>query len=422
MPVRYHTEYPHNPSTPVPHCSEPRSAIEEAKPTERASAAQFGTSAGRVETPVIVAPPPCGGNPHVYLNPLRILALTRYGRLGASSRLRFYQLAPGLASAGLSIEIVPLLDDGYLRSRYTTGRRPAALVLAGYVSRLARLLGQGSPKLLWVEKELLPWLPGWLERLLLGRALRVVVDYDDATFHRYDHHALGLVRLALGSKVARIMAAAEAVIAGNEYIAAYARQAGARRIVVQPTVVDLLRYPPRSGWRLPFRVVWIGSPITSGYLEMVREPLERLGKDGPLQILLIGAARGALNGLPVRHFDWSEASEAAAIAQGSVGIMPLPDRPWERGKCGYKLIQYMACGLPVVASPVGGNAQLVEPDRNGLLAATPDDWYSALALLRREPARGARLGLAGRAKIQEGYTTDSAVARLAGLFAEIAYG
>jgi len=189
-------------------------------------------------------------------------------------------------------------------------------------------------------------------------------------------------------------------------------QCGGRRVVVQPTVVDPLRYPLRSGRPpTPFRVVWIGSPMNSGYLDMVREPLQRLVSDGPLEILLIGAAPGALDGLPVRRCDWTEAGEAAAIAEGSVGIMPLPD---------YKLIQYMACGLPVVASPVGGNAQLVEPDRNGLLAATPDDWYSALASLRREPARAWRLGLAGRAKIQAGYTIESAVARMVDLFAEIA--
>jgi glycosyltransferase involved in cell wall biosynthesis len=350
----------------------------------------------------------------------KVLALTRYGRLGASSRLRFYQLAPGLAAAGIPIEIRPLLDDGYLHSLHATGKRPATAILAGYGARLARLVGHRRPNLLWVEKELLPWLPGWLERLLFSRALRFVVDYDDATFHRYDDHACRLIRFALGGKVARIMAAAEAVIAGNEYIAAYARQNGARRVVVQPTVVDPLRYPVRlSEPPPPFRVVWIGSPLTSVYLDIVREPLQRLGSDGPLEILLIGAAQSALAGLPVRRYDWSEAGEANAIAEGSVGIMPLPDYPWERGKCGYKLIQYMACGLPVVASPVGSNAHLVEPDRNGLLASTPEDWYSALSLLRREPARAWRMGLAGREKIEAHYTTGNAVARLAALFTEL---
>jgi len=390
--------------------------------TEGASRTASGLSALRVETAATVGLPPCRELDGC-LGASKVLALTRYGRQGASSRLRFYQLAPGLAAAGISIEILPLLEDAYVRSLHATGRRPAGLVLAGYAARLARLLAHGLPNLLWVEKELLPWLPGWLERLLLSRALRVIVDYDDATFHRYDHHACRLVRSALGGKVARIMAAANAVIAGNEYIAAYARQRGARRVVVQPTVVDPLRYPVRLGEPPPpFRVVWIGSPLTSAYLEMVREPLQRLDSDGPLDILLIGAAKSALTGLPVRHYDWSEAGEAAAIAEGSVGIMPLLDGPWERGKCGYKLIQYMACGLPVVASPVGGNVQLVEPDRNGLLAATADDWYSALALLRREPARGRQLGLAGREKILARYTTDNAVAQLANLFTEIAGG
>jgi glycosyltransferase involved in cell wall biosynthesis len=419
MPKLDHCGHPDHRSAPVKGYRDHRKKIvPERRP---GAAALFGATAEHVETTAISAPVSHRSRRNAGSGPLRVLALTRYGRLGASSRLRFYQLAPGLATAGISVEIVPLFDDGYLRSLYKTGRRPATLVLAGYAARLARLLLPGLPSLLWVEKEVLPWLPGWLERLLLGRGLPLIVDYDDATFHRYDQHASGIIRHALGGKVARVMAGAEAVIAGNEYIAAYAQQAGARRIVVQPTPIDPLRYPIRTGGPPPvFRVVWIGSPMTSGYLDILRRPLQRLSREDPLEILLIGAARSALDGLPVRRCEWSEAGEGAAIAQGSVGVMPLPDGPWERGKCGYKLIQYMACGLPVVASPVGGNAQLVEPDRNGLLATTPDDWYSALSLLRREPARGSQMGLAGRGKVQEGYSTQTAVARLADLFADIA--
>ena len=136
------------------------------------------------------------------------------------------------------------------------------------------------------------------------------------------------------------------------------------------------------------------------------------------------SARGSSATLSINAKTVEGLSDGGAGSSRSTGRSLWSRRPRRspRVKCGYKLIQYMACGLRVVASPVGVNAQLVERDRNGLLAVTPDDWYSALTLLRREPAHGWRLGLVGRAKIQEGYTTESAVARLVSLFAEIACG
>jgi glycosyltransferase involved in cell wall biosynthesis len=285
---------------------------------------------------------------------------------------------------------------------------------------MLKLLRSGLPDVFWVEKELLPWLPSWFERLCLLNARRVIIDYDDATFHRYDKHSSAFVRRFLGRKTANLMKAADAIVAGNEYIARYAESVGARRVQINPTVVDLARYPlaPKHADKV-FRIVWIGTPLTSPYLELLRVPLQQLLQERDLEILLIGAHPDTLHGLPVHRREWTEAGEVASISEGAVGIMPLPDRFWERGKCGYKLIQYMASGIPVVASPVGANCQIVVHGQNGLLAGNTDEWYNALVRLRDDPEYRDQLGAAGRKVVEENFTATNIVDRLRELFYEL---
>ena len=131
--------------------------------------------------------------------------------------------------------------------------------------------------------------------------------------------------------------------------------------------------------------------------------------------MLVGARDAAVDGLPAEARPWSEATEVKDILGFDVGIMPLPDEPWERGKCGYKLIQYMACARPVIASPVGANRQIVEQGVNGFLAETYDDWRSALDMLYAAPELRARLGAAGRRKVETAYCTRVTAPRLANL-------
>lgn len=246
---------------------------------------------------------------------------------------------------------------------------------------------------------------------------RIVVDYDDAVFHIYDRHRNPLVRALLGAKIDRIMKAADLVIAGNSYLAARARAAGARRIAELPTVVDLLHYPlvPRPDGGDGLTIGWIGSPITSPYLDLLRPALAELRTRIPLRLVLIGAAPTALAGFPVERVAWSAESEAAAIARCDVGVMPLPDQPFERGKCGYKLIQFMAGALPVIASPVGANCAIIIPGETGFLAARDADWVSALTRLYHDPELRCRMGQAGRRRVEESYALAVAAPRLVAL-------
>ena len=350
----------------------------------------------------------------------RLLALTRYDRLGSSSRVRFYQYFPYLQTRGMQITSAPLLDDEYVRRLYRGQRVNLASVTSAYFRRLFRLIGSRSFDLLWVEKELFPWFPAVAERVLSFLRIPYVVDYDDAVFHRYDEHRNRLVRLALGHKIDAVMGNASLVIAGNEYLASRARDAGARRVEILPSVVDLDRFHSPAARNSGaganperFTIGWIGSPVTAPYLSLVREPLEAISSQGGVELVLIGAGSvDPLPGLPKKTILWSEAQEAELLASLDVGIMPLPDSPFERGKCGYKLVQYMAAGLPVIASAVGVNTRIVEHDRTGFLASNPQEWLDALQMLKDEPQKRAQLGAAGRQRAEESYSLELTAPKL----------
>ncbi|MCZ6617343.1 MAG: glycosyltransferase family 4 protein, partial [Gammaproteobacteria bacterium] len=281
----------------------------------------------------------------------------------------------------------------------------------------ALALQGGNWDLLWVEKELLPWIPGWLETFLLPEGTALVLDYDDAIFHRYDQHPRPWVRSLFGSKIARLMRGASLVIVGCPYLADYAQRAGASRVEVVPTAVDTQRYLPRDAARTTGRFVigWIGTPYTVRYLEPLSGVLRELQDTGPVEFHFIGVPEGLDLGIRYQARTWSEETEVHELQQLDCGIMPLDDGPFERGKCGYKIIQYFACGVPAVASPVGVNKDIVIPGENGFLAGDRAAWLSHLRELRDDVGLARRLGEKGRTLIEERYSTELNLDRIAEL-------
>lgn len=351
---------------------------------------------------------------------MKVLALPRYGRLGASSRVRFFQYLPALERAGFEVSVEPLFSDAYVAGLQRL-RRSKGEVVRAYARRIAGLLRKRRFDVLWVEKELLPWVPLGLERHLLASDAPLVLDYDDAVFHYYDQHRSGAVRRLLAGKHPGLMRRAVLVVAGNDYIAEFARAVGARAVAVLPTAVELGRYGPveRVATDGPPRIGWIGQRSTAEYLRHLSPLFERLSAGGKARFVAIGIEPAAL-GLPMEGAPWSEATEVASLRALDVGVMPLADSPFERGKCGYKLVQYMACGLPVVASPVGVNAQLIDDGVNGFLATSPAEWESALERLIGDASLRDRMGRAGRMKVEESYSTRATAPRLVELLHEAA--
>lgn len=351
---------------------------------------------------------------------MRVLLLPRYDALGASSRLRMLQYVSALRAHGLQVDIAPLLGDGYVEDLYA-GRVSKWKVLRAYANRLLRLRTASTYDAIWIEKELFPWLPAWFERALLPKGAAVVVDYDDAVFHRYDQHPLAGVRWLLGKKIDRLMRAADLVTVGNGYLGSRARAAGAHRVEWLPTVIDLQRYPLPSAVerRCPIVIGWIGSPATAHYLQQVTPALRTVAAIHPIRCVAIGARADQLADTPFEPWTWTEDSEVELLHRFDAGIMPLPDEPWERGKCGYKLIQYMACGLPVVASPVGVNADIVQAEISGELADSTTEWVQALTRLVLDVDLRRRRGAAGRRRVEEIYSVQAQSARLAGLLKSV---
>ncbi|HYG25777.1 MAG TPA: glycosyltransferase family 4 protein, partial [Caulobacteraceae bacterium] len=174
---------------------------------------------------------------------------------------------------------------------------------------------------------------------------------------------------------------------------------------------DLARYPVKHPMPGRVTVGWIGSPATAHYLAPLEPVLSELAEETGLRAVAIGATVGSL----FEVVPWSEDGEVEALADLDIGVMPLADSPWERGKCGYKLIQYMAMGLPVVASPVGVNTTIVRHGENGFLAANDDEWRTHLRALASDPQLRETMGRAGRRMVEETYSLQVQGPRLARL-------
>ncbi|MDN3690573.1 glycosyltransferase [Cyclobacterium jeungdonense] len=334
----------------------------------------------------------------------KILFLPKYPRKGASSRLRTYQFLPFWKAAGMDVTVSPFFTGAYLDSIYADKRPQYLHVLACYWRRCSVLMTVGRYDLICIEKELFPYLPAFPE-WMLSRFKGYWVDYDDAVFHNYDLGKYGLASRLIPKKIDRVMQWAKAVSVGNDYLMERARLAGAQKVIRLPTVIDPGRYKKKIHQASdPVTIGWIGSPSTLKYLDALLPVLERLSQELDITLLLINGKKKPAYLGKVQIIPWTEEGEAEALLQMDIGMMPLPDNPWEKGKCAYKLIQYMACGLPVVASPVGMNKEVVSHGVNGFLAQTDAEWIAALSQLIRDWTLRKAFGEKGHQLVMENYT------------------
>jgi glycosyltransferase involved in cell wall biosynthesis len=270
-------------------------------------------------------------------------------------------------------------------------------------------------------------LPIWQLTLLRRSARRLVYDLDDAVFQRDSYHRKGPTSTVRTARFWATVYAADAIIAGNDFL----REAAAAyvepdRVHVIPTCLEPSWYRPTDHRHVGFdgrnrgaRLAWIGQRSTLPSLQRAREHLVAAARRVPgLQLRLICDRAIELPPLRIALRPWSSSTEASELADCDIGIHWLPDDSWSRGKCGLKVLQYMAAGLPVVANPVGINRELVVDGQTGLLASTPHEWAKAIARLAADPALRERLGSAGRRMVEQGYS----VARWATRFADVVTG
>ena len=250
----------------------------------------------------------------------------------------------------------------------------------------------------------------WQLRTLRRQVRRLVFDFDDAVFLRDSYDPRGLHCEHRQQEFAAMIRAADAVVAGNNWLRDQAlRWRGPAGVQVIPTCVNPRLYPLalQDDQATVVRLAWIGSSSTLQGLVRIQPVLERLGQTYPgLRLQLICDKTLPLQALPVVFRPWSQATEARDLADAHIGISWLPDDMWSRGKCGLKVLQYMAAGLPVVANPVGVQTDMVKPGVTGFVATSPAEWVEAVGQLVRDAGLRRRLGLAGRRLVEHDYHVE----------------
>jgi glycosyltransferase involved in cell wall biosynthesis len=311
----------------------------------------------------------------------------------------------------MAIRSKPLLGDTYIKQIYAEQKVSKLYLLTQYLKRILVLLS-AKEETLWVEKEFLPFFPFWFEQLL-RRGRRMIVDYDDATFHVYDNHPNKLMRFLLGRKIDKIMATADVVVAGNSYIADRAKKAGASHVVIVPSVIDISKYSVKNWSQAkPTVIGWIGSPSSQKLLESIFPVLEQIARTRPVEYRFVGVHNLKKADFAYQAYDWSEETEVDMIKGFDIGIMPIENKPFQHGKCGFKLIQYLACGVPIVGTPIGVNQDIILMGKNGFPASTELEWVQALNTLLDDPVTAAEFGKFGRRQVEEKYCIQAVVHQL----------
>ena len=346
---------------------------------------------------------------------IRVLALVPYPEHRApGQRFRIEQWAPLMRDEGVDVTVSPFLDDRGMDVLYQRGRAAAkmAIVLRGQGRRARNVRALGGFDAAYVYREAALGPSAWVERRV-ARRLPIVYDFDDAIYLSATSAANARMSfLKDPGKVATLCGLAAHVTVGNDSLATFAK-GHAKQVTVIPSTIDTGQYVPRPRPPTVRPVIgWTGSPTTLPYLLTLLPALRRLRTRMDFELRVIG---GLLEdaALDVRCVPWNPASEVEDLHAFDVGLMPLADDEWARGKCGMKALQYMALGIPPVVSPVGVNTAIVRDGVNGMHARTDDEWVAGLETLGRDPELRARLGREARRTVENGYSAAVHAPRMA---------
>jgi glycosyltransferase involved in cell wall biosynthesis len=348
---------------------------------------------------------------------MKVLFIVPYPTEGPSSRYRVEQYLPHLRAAGIEATVRSFIRPAsFYQLLYRRGHiwRKALFFLFSAASRLLDVVRASRYDLVFIHREAFPFGPPLVEWLLARLGCPLVYDFDDAIYLPNSSQAnrwLGFLKTP--GKTARIISYSRRVIAGNDYLRDYARQYNPQ-VTIIPTPVDtdlytVRPYPGAGGSEVT--IGWMGSTTTSHYLRLLDDVFRRLAGRYNLTVKVVGGDY-RLEGVNILNRPWSLAGEVADLQSFDIGVMPLPDNEWTRGKCGFKLLQYMGVGVPVVCSPVGVNGEIVQDGVNGYLAATEEEWLTKLSDLIEDASRRQELGRQGRATVEARYSVKVNAPRL----------
>ena len=340
-----------------------------------------------------------------------------------SQRYRVEQWEPLLRERGVEITYAPFEDEELHTLLYKPGflGKKLQLVTRALNRRLSLIRKVTNYDLVYILREAALLGPPVFEKLIHQRRVPIVFDFDDAIFVSYRSPSNGyLSYLKFASKTKTICRIASHVMVGNPYLAEYARQVN-DRVTVIPTTIDTEKYrvPPRTEKSGPPVIGWTGSHSTVQHLDTLRGALKKLAERESFRFRVIGTPTYECPPVEVEARRWRAETELDDLAAIDIGMMPLPEDRWSKGKCGLKALQFMALGIPTVCSPVGVNTDIIQDDQNGFIAGTEDEWVDKLSRLLRSHELRQRLGQAGRVTVEQKYSAITQTPRVYEIFKSV---
>ncbi len=333
-----------------------------------------------------------------------------------SQRFRFEQYFRFLEEKNIAYTVQSFLDNKSWDILYTKGHRMRKLwaVINGFARRMGQMLHLRGYDFVFIHREAAPIGPPlfeWWIAKIAGK--KIVYDFDDALWLPDDLQENSLVAwLKWRNKTASVCKRAWKVSAGNSYLAEYAGLYNTR-VVLNPTTIDPVyhvattKHENNENHTTDIVIGWTGTHSTMKYLEPILCVMEELEKKYRLEFLCISNKKPAWPLKSLRYWPWSEKTEVEDLRRIDIGIMPLPDDEWSKGKCGFKALQFMALEIPVVASPVGVNSVLICDNENGFLASSHEEWVEKLQLVIENPGLRKKFGIAGRKTVEESYSVNT---------------
>lgn len=357
----------------------------------------------------------------------RILFLVPYPlHESPSQRFRFEEYFALLNTHGYRHTVQSFLNSRNWQVFFKSGKTltKVLVLVTGFAKRMIVLFKSPMYDFVFIHREASPVGPPVFEWMLAKIFRRkIVYDFDDAIWLTDRPTESWILKVAKWrGKVASICKWAHKVSCGNDYLCNYAAQFN-KNIVSNPTTIDTENLHNPSLYKIPhhpnkIKIGWTGSHSTLKYLNEIELVLHRILRDYPhVEFVVIADKPPSLPSLPSASFvSWNTATEIEDLLQFDIGIMPLPDDQWAKGKCGFKALQYMALEFPPVASPVGVNSKIISNGINGFLCSSPQEWEHALRNLIEDPNLRKKMGINGRKTILENYSVVSNASNFLSLF------
>jgi len=326
-------------------------------------------------------------------------------------RFRFEYFFPLFKKEGINFKVHAFVSPRLYKILYKHGHIMEKIfyVCKGFIFRLWTILSASGYDVIYIFREAFPFGPPFFEKILSTFGKPMIFDFDDAIYLPSISKVNKYVSFFKNaSKTSRIINMSSCVLAGNKNLAEYASRYN-NNVIIFPTVIDTVNYTVKNDYfaKAAICVGWTGSYSTIEHLNLLIGVLKKIYDKYRVKIKIVGSAEFSIDGVNVDAKEWSALTEIDDLKQMDIGIMPLPDDEWSRGKCGLKALQYMALGIPAVCSPVGVNSDIIEDGVNGFLAASEKEWVDKLSLLIENPQLRRSLGQNGRITVESRYSVEA---------------